>query len=251
LGTDHLNIRERVNLVTAEIAPKRWIRKKVEITMLAVAVVLVLSSSTVTGPGLAFAARAEGAGSDGGSGGGGKGSGGHDGDSNNVSNSRGTGKKVGGTDGGGGHGPPGSPSSSSVGHRESFPHPASVGKHLTAGGPPHRNFCLRSGSNCGSFDFGQRDGFRFVGHDDDHNTVVKIVHIDRNHNDRSVNFIVLAVDYTSPISGITYQAGERIPLSDFVPTVLPAPAASAAAAAVATAGGGSASAAAAAVAIAN
>jgi hypothetical protein len=237
-------------IIEIKIDPKRWIRKKVEITILAVAVVLVLSSSTVTGPGLAFAARAEGAGSDGGAGGGGKGSGGHDGDSNNVSNSRGTGKKVGGTDGGGGgHGPPGSSSSSSsVGHRESFPHSVFVGKHLIAGGPPHRDFCLRSGSNCGSFDFGQRDGFRFVRHDDNHNTVVKIVHINRNHNDRSVNFIVLAVDYTSPISGITYQAGERIPLSDFVPTVLPAPAASAAAAAVATAGGGSASAAAAAAA---
>jgi hypothetical protein len=234
-------------IIEIKIDPKRWIRKKVEITILAVAVVLVLSSSTVTGPGLAFAARAEGAGSDGGADGGGKGSGGHDGDSNNVSNSRGTGKKVGGTDGGGeGHGPPGSSSSSSVGHRESFPHPVFVGKHLIAGGPPHRDFCLRSGSNCGSFDFGQRDGFRFVRHDDNHNTVVKIVHINRNHNDRSVNFIVLTVDYTSPISGITYQAGERIPLSDFVPTVLPAPAASAAAAAVATAGGGSASAAAAA-----
>jgi hypothetical protein len=239
-------------IIEIKIAPKRWIRKKVEITMLAVAVVLVLSSSTVTGPGLAFAARAEGAGSDGGADGGGKGSGGHDGDSNNVSNRRGTGKKVGGTDGGGGgHGPPGSSSSSSVGHRESFPHPVFVGKHLIAGGPPHRDFCLRSGSNCGSFDFGQRDGFRFVRHDDNHNTVVKIVHINRNHNDRSVNFIVLTVDYTSPISGITYQAGERIPLSDFVPTVLPAPAASAAAAAVATAGGGSASAAAAAAAVAN
>jgi hypothetical protein len=237
-------------IIEIKIAPKRWIRKKVEITMLTVAVVLVLSSSTVTGPGLDFAAKAEGAGSDGGAGGGVKGSGGHDGDSNNVSNSRGTGKKIGGIDGGGGHGPPGSSSSSSVGHRESFPHPVFVGKHLIAGGAPHRDFCLRSGSNCGSFDFGQRDGFRFVGHDDDHNTVVKIVHINRNHNDRSVNFIVLAVDYTSPISGITYQAGERIPLSDFVPTVLPAPAASAAAAAVATAGG-SASAAAAAVAIAN
>jgi hypothetical protein len=236
-------------IIEIKIDPKRWIRKKVEITILAVAVVLVLSSSTVTGPGLAFAARAEGAGSDGGAGGGGKGSGGHDGDSNNVSNSRGTGKKVGGTDGGGGgHGPPGSSSSSSssVVHQESFPHPVFVGKPLIAGGPPHRDFCLRSGSNCGSFDFGQRDGFRFVRHDDNHNTVVKIVHINRNHNDRSVNFIVLAVDYTSPISGITYQAGERIPLSDFVPTVLPAPAASAAAAAVATAGGGSASAAAAA-----
>ena len=236
-------------IIEIKIDPKRWIRKKVEITILAVAVVLVLSSSTVMGPGLAFAAKAEGAGSDGGAGVGGKGSGGHDGDSNNVSNSRGTGKKVGGTDGGGeGHGPPGSSSSSSVGHRESFPHPVFVGKHLIAGGPPHRDFCLRSGSNCGSFDFGQRDGFRFVRHDDNHNTVVKIVHINRNHNDRSVNIIVLAVDYTSPISGITYQAGERIPLSDFVPTVLPAPAASAAAAAVATAGGGSASAAAAAVA---
>jgi hypothetical protein len=233
-----------------KIAPKRWIRKKVEITILAVAVVLVLSSSTVTGPGLAFAARAEGGGSDGGAGVGGKGSGGHDGDSNNVSNSRGNGKKVGGTDGGGGgHGGPGSSSSSSsVGHRESFPHPVFVDKHIIAGGQPHRDFCLRSSSNCGSFDFGQPDGFRFVRHDDNHNTVVKIVHINKNHNDRSVNFIVLAVDYTSPISGITYQAGERIPLSDFVPTVLPAPAASAAAAAVATAGGGSASAAAAAVA---
>ena len=229
-------------IIEIKIDPKRWIRKKVEITMLAVAVVLVLSSSTVTGPGLAFAAKAEGVGSDGSAGGGGKGSGGHDGDSNNVSNSHGTGKKVGGTDGGGGHGPLGR--SSSVSHRESFPHPVFVGKHLIAGGPPHRDFCLRSGSNCGSFDFGQRDGFRFVRHDDDHNTVVKIVHINRNHNDRSANFIVLAVDYTSPISGITYQAGERIPLSDFVPTVLPAQTVSAAAAAVATAGGSAAAAAA-------
>ena len=237
-------------LIEIKIAPKRWIHKKVKITMLAVAVVLVLSSSTMAGPvGLAFAAKAEGAGSDGGAGGGGgKGSGGHDGDSNNVSDNHGTGKKVGGTDGGGGgHGPP-VRSSSSVGHRESFPHPVFVGKHLIVGGPSHRDFCLRSGSNCSSFDFVQRNGFQFGHHDDNHNTVVKIVHINRNHNDRSVNFIVLTVDYTSPISGITYQAGERIPLSDFVPTVLPAPAASAAATAVATAGGSASAAAAAAVA---
>ncbi|HET7345261.1 MAG TPA: hypothetical protein VFJ05_05260, partial [Nitrososphaeraceae archaeon] len=168
-------------IIEIKIASKSWIGKKVEITMLAVAVVLVLSSSTVTGPALAFAAKAEGAGSGGGAGGGGKGSGGHDGDSNNVSNSRGTGKKVGGTDRVGGHGPPDS-SSSSVGHRESFPHPVSVGKHLIVGGQPHRDFCL----SCGSFDFGQHDGFRFGHHnDDDHNTVVKIVHINRNHNDRS------------------------------------------------------------------
>ena len=237
-------------LIEIKIAPKRWIHKKVKITMLAVAVVLVLSSSTMAGPvGLAFAAKAEGAGSDGGAGGGGsKGSGGHDGDSNNVSYSHGTGKKVGGTDGGGGgHGPP-VRSSSSVGHRESFPHPVFVGKHLIVGGPSHRDFCLRSGSNCSSFDFVQHNGFQFGHHDDNHNTVVKIVHISRNHNDRSVNFIVLTVDYTSPISGITYQAGERIPLSDFVPTVLPAPAATAAATAVATAGGSASAAAAAAVA---
>lgn len=228
-----------------KIAPKRWIGKKVEITMLAVAVVLVLSSSTVTGPALAFAAKAEGGGSGGGAVGGGKGSGGHDGDSNNVSNSPGTGKKVGGTDGVGGHGPPGS-SSSSVSHRESFPHTVSVGKNLIVRGQPHRDFCLSSGSNCGSFDFGQRDGFRFGHHNDNnHNTVVKIVHINSNHNDRSVNFIVLTVDYTSPIRGITYQAGERIPLSDFVPRVLPAPAASAAATA------GESAAAAAAVAVAH
>jgi hypothetical protein len=241
-------------LIEIKIAPKRWIRKKVKITMLAVAVVLVLSSSTMTGPaGLAFAAKAEGAGSDGGTGGGGKGSGGHDGDSNNVSDSHSTGKKVGGTDGGGGHGPPGrsSSSSSSVGYRESFPHPVFVGKHLIVGGPPHRDFCLRSSSNCGSFDIVQRNGFQFGHHDDNHNTVVKIVHISRNHNDRSVNFIVLTVDYTSPISGITYQAGERIPLSDFVPTVLSAPAATAAATAVATAGGSVSTAAAAAAAVAR
>jgi hypothetical protein len=237
-------------IIEIKIAPKRWIHKKVKITMLAVAVVLVLSSSTMTGPaGLAFAAKAEGAGSDGGTGGGGKGSGGHDGDSNNVSDSHGTGKKVGGTDGGGGHGPPGR--SSSVGYRESFPHPVFVGKHLIVGGPPHRDFCLRSSSNCGSFDIVQRNGFQFGHHDDNHNTVVKIVHISRNHNDRSVNFIVLTVDYTSPISGITYQAGERIPLSDFVPTVLPAPAATAAATAVATAGGSVSTAAAAAAAVAR
>jgi hypothetical protein len=239
-------------IIEIKIAPKRWIHKKVKITMLAVAVVLVLSSSTMTGPaGLAFAAKAEGAGSDGGTGGGGKGSGGHDGDSNNVSDSHGTGKKVGGTDGGEGHGPPGRSSSSSVGYRESFPHPVFVGKHLIVGGPPHRDFCLRSSSNCGSFDIVQRNGFQFGHHDDNHNTVVKIVHISRNHNDRSVNFIVLTVDYTSPISGITYQAGERIPLSDFVPTVLPAPAATAAATAVATAGGSVSTAAAAAAAVAR
>jgi hypothetical protein len=241
-------------LIEIKIAPKRSICKKVKITMLAVAVVLVLSSYTMTGPaGLAFAAKAEGAGSDGDTGGGGKGSGGHDGDSNNVSYSHGTGKKVGGTDGGGGHGPPGrsSSSSSSVGYRESFPHPVFVGKHLIVGGPPHRDFCLRSSSNCGSFDIVQRNGFQFGHHDDNHNTVVKIVHISRNHNDRSVNFIVLTVDYTSPISGITYQAGERIPLSDFVPTVLSAPAATAAATAVATAGGSVSTAAAAAAAVAR
>jgi len=225
-------------LVEIKIGPKRWIGKKVEITILTVAILLVLSSSTMAGSGLAFAEKTGGGSSDDSAGGGGKGNGVHDGGSNNIGDNRGTSKKlVGGTDGGK-HGTPGG--SSSVNHWESFPHPVFGGKHLIVAGPPHRDFCLRSGSNCGSFDFGH--------HDDDHNTVVKIVHINRNHNDRSVNFITLTVDYTSPISGITYQAGERIPLSDFVPTVLPAPAASAAAAAVATAGGGSASAAAAAVA---
>jgi hypothetical protein len=227
-------------IMEIKIALKNWIGKKVEITILTVAILLVLSSSTMAGSGLAFAEKTGGGGSDGSAGGGGKGNGVHDGGSNNIGDNRGTSKKlVGGTDGGK-HGTPGSSSSSSVNHRESFPYPVFGGKHLIVAGPPHRDFCLRSGSNCGSFDFGH--------HDDDHNTVVKIVHINRNHNDRSVNFITLKVDYTSPISGITYQAGERIPLNDFVPTVLPSPSAAAAAAAAVATAGGSASAAAVAVA---
>jgi hypothetical protein len=226
-------------LMEIKIALKNWIGKKVEITILTVAILLVLSSSTMAGSGLAFAEKTGGGGSDGSAGGGGKGNGVHDGGSNNIGDNRGTSKKlVGGTDGGK-HGTPGS-SSSSVNHRESFPYPVFGGKHLIVAEPPHRDFCLRSGSNCGSFDFGH--------HGDDHNTVVKIVHINRNHNDRSVNFITLKVDYTSPISGITYQAGERIPLNDFVPTVLPSPSAAAAAAAAVATAGGSASAAAVAVA---
>jgi hypothetical protein len=219
-----------------KIAPKRLIGKKVEITILAVVVLLVISSSAMMDPGLAFAAKTGGGGSNDG---GGKGGGGHDGaggSSNNVvGDSGGTGKKVGVNDGGGGHGLPGSSSSSLISHRESFPHPVFVGKRPIVGGLPHRE----------SFQVGPPHGFDFVHHDDDHSTVVKIVHINRSHSDGTVNWIVLTIDYTSPISGITYQAGERIPLRDFVPTVLPAQAVSAAAAAVATAGGSAAAAAAA------
>jgi hypothetical protein len=223
-----------------KITPKRLIGKRVEITILAVVVLLVISSSVITGPGLAFAANTGGGGSNDGGGKGGRGHDGAGGGSNNVvGDSGGTGKKVGVADGGG-HGLRGSSSSSLISHRESFPHPVFVGKRPIVGGLPHHE----------SFQVGPPHGFDFVHHDDDHNTVVKIVHINRSHSDGTVNWIVLTIDYTSPISGITYQAGERIPLSDFVPTVLPAQAVStaAAAAALATAGGSASAAAAAAVA---
>jgi hypothetical protein len=220
-------------IMEIKIAPKRLIGKKVEITILVVVVLLVISSSAMMDPGLAFAAKTGGGGSNDGGGKGGRGHDGAGGGSNNVvGDSGGTGKKVGVADGGG-HGLRGSSSSSLISHRESFPHPVFVGKRPIVGGLPHHE----------SFQVGPPHGFDFVHHDDDHSTVVKIVHINRSHSDGTVNWIVLTIDYTSPISGITYQAGERIPLRDFVPTVLPAQAVSAAAAAVATAGGSAAAAA--------